>query len=196
MDPADVAAYERIRARISDGVPVAELSGARCEGCRTDLPTGFVQRVRREPAPLPCPSCGRLLHGAGRDAARRRLTDSRIRLEDAIVGAHRHGLMHLLRTDDRLSARGPNPGTSMDIRTALVTYLSIVGTRPRDVVIDTAYATVIAASDPSRRVWEDRRSFMETLLPELRSLYRRYEATLADPAPRNGFSRSHAGGRT
>ena len=62
MDPADVAAYERIRARISDGVPVAELSGARCEGCRTDLPTGFVQRVRREPAPLPCPSCGRLLH--------------------------------------------------------------------------------------------------------------------------------------
>jgi hypothetical protein len=138
-------------------------------------------------------------HGArpvSRDAARRRLTDSRIRLEDAIVGAHRHGLMHLLRTDDRLNARGPNPGTSMDVRTALVTYLSIVGTRPRDVVIDTAYATVIAASDPSRRVWEDRRSFMETLLPELRSLYRRYEATLADPAPRNGFSRSHAGGGT
>ncbi len=138
-------------------------------------------------------------HGArpvSRDAARRRLTDSRIRLEDAIVGAHRHGLMHLLRTDDRLNARGPNPGTSMDVRTALVTYLSIVGTRPRDVVIDTAYATVIAASDPSRRVWEDRRSFMETLLPELRSLYRRYEATLADPAPRNGFSRSHAEGGT
>jgi predicted nucleic acid-binding Zn-ribbon protein len=62
MDPADVAAYERIRARIADGVPVAELSGARCEGCRTDLPSGFVQRVRREPAPLTCPSCGRLLH--------------------------------------------------------------------------------------------------------------------------------------
>jgi predicted nucleic acid-binding Zn-ribbon protein len=62
MDPADVAAYERIRSRMSDGVPVAELSGARCEGCRTDLPSGFVQRVRREAAPLPCPSCGRLLH--------------------------------------------------------------------------------------------------------------------------------------
>ncbi|MBU6286927.1 MAG: hypothetical protein KGS10_02060 [Chloroflexi bacterium] len=62
MHPADVAAYERIRARTSDGVPVAELSGARCEGCRTDLPSGFVQRVRREEAPLPCPSCGRLLH--------------------------------------------------------------------------------------------------------------------------------------
>ena len=62
MDPADVATYERIRSRIGDGVPVAELSGSRCEGCRTDLPTGFVQRVRREPAPLPCPSCGRLLH--------------------------------------------------------------------------------------------------------------------------------------
>ena len=62
MDPTDVAAYDRIRARIGDGVPVAELSGARCEGCRTDLPSGFVQRVRREAAPLSCPSCGRLLH--------------------------------------------------------------------------------------------------------------------------------------
>jgi predicted nucleic acid-binding Zn-ribbon protein len=64
MDPDDVAAYNRIRARIGDGVPVAELSGARCEGCRTDLPSGFVQRVRREAAPLPCPSCGRLLHAS------------------------------------------------------------------------------------------------------------------------------------
>ncbi len=62
MDPADLAAFERIRARVADGVPVAELSGARCEGCRTDLPTAFAQRVRREVAPQACPSCSRLLH--------------------------------------------------------------------------------------------------------------------------------------
>lgn len=62
MDPVDIGSYERVRARVADGVPVAELQGARCDGCRTDLPSAYVQRVRREPAPLPCPSCGRLLH--------------------------------------------------------------------------------------------------------------------------------------
>ena len=128
-----------------------------------------------------------------RDAARRRLADSRTRLEDAIVGAHRHGLLHLLRTDASLKARGPHPDTATAVRTALVTYLSIVGTRPRDVVVETTHATVIASSDPSGIPWDDRRSFVETLLPELRSLYRRYEATLAGWASKL-TARGHVGG--
>ena len=61
MPPEDVGAYSRQRVKSSDGVPVSELSGSQCQGCRTDIPSGDAQRARRAEAPFPCPSCGRLL---------------------------------------------------------------------------------------------------------------------------------------
>lgn len=61
MPPEDAGAYSRQRVKSSDGVPVAELSGSQCQGCRTDIPSGDAQRARRAVAPFPCPSCGRLL---------------------------------------------------------------------------------------------------------------------------------------
>ena len=61
MPPEDVEAYNRQRGKSSDGVPVAELTGSQCQGCRTDIPSGDAQRARRSEAPFPCPSCGRLL---------------------------------------------------------------------------------------------------------------------------------------
>ncbi|MCX5986106.1 MAG: C4-type zinc ribbon domain-containing protein [Chloroflexi bacterium] len=61
MPPEDAGAYSRQRVKSPDGVPVAELSGSQCQGCRTDIPSGDAQRARRAAAPFPCPSCGRLL---------------------------------------------------------------------------------------------------------------------------------------
>jgi hypothetical protein len=99
-----------------------------------------------------------------RDAARRRLTDSRVRLEDTIVGAHRHHLLHLT------TVHGARLGVGD--RTALVAYLSMVGKRPRNVVIEAAYATATASTDPDRLPWSDRKSFVTTLCAEVRALFR------------------------
>jgi uncharacterized protein len=59
---ADVAQYERLRARMPDGVAVAELVQGRCEGCRTTLPSAEVQRARRADDLVFCSACGRILH--------------------------------------------------------------------------------------------------------------------------------------
>jgi len=59
---ADAALYERLRARMPDGVAVAPVIQGRCEGCRTSLPSAEVQHARRAEELVQCSRCGRILH--------------------------------------------------------------------------------------------------------------------------------------
>jgi DNA-directed RNA polymerase specialized sigma24 family protein len=148
-----------------------------------------------------------------RDAARRRLTDARIRLEDAIVGAHRFALLDLVRglpdassysnsgegnsglTDqskpttanslaghgsERVHAAPPDGAISLPMRTALVAYLSMVGRRPRTVVVAATYATVLAATPAGQLPWRDRRDFVGSIVTELRALFVLHQAHLGE----------------
>ena len=125
-----------------------------------------------------------------RDAARRRLTDARIRLEDAIVGTHRHALLHALRdgaeapsSPHERAARSPQATSTNGgaLRTALLAYLSLVGRRPREVVIDTVHATLIASTPPDGLPWPDRASLAGDLKAGLRALFVRHEAWSGAP---------------
>ena len=61
--PEDLLAlYTPLRSRMG-GIAVARLSGARCEGCRMEIPSAQLEEVRRAPAdaPVHCPECTRLL---------------------------------------------------------------------------------------------------------------------------------------
>jgi predicted nucleic acid-binding Zn-ribbon protein len=62
LPPADAALYERLRARMPDGVAVAPVIQGRCEGCRTALPSAEVQHARRAEDLVQCSRCGRILH--------------------------------------------------------------------------------------------------------------------------------------
>ena len=58
----DGAQYDRLRARMPDGVAVAPVIQGRCEGCRTALPSAEVQQARRAEELVFCSRCGRILH--------------------------------------------------------------------------------------------------------------------------------------
>jgi uncharacterized protein len=58
----DRAQYDRLRARMPDGVAVAPVIQGRCEGCRTALPSAEVQQARRAEDLVLCSRCGRILH--------------------------------------------------------------------------------------------------------------------------------------
>lgn len=60
--PGDLAQYDRLRARMPDGVAVAPIIQGRCEGCRTSLPSSEVQQARRATDLVNCSRCGRILH--------------------------------------------------------------------------------------------------------------------------------------
>jgi predicted nucleic acid-binding Zn-ribbon protein len=72
LDPGLVALYERIRVQ-SGGVGAAELRGNRCEGCRLELNSTDLARIRAMPpeAVARCEECGRILvrTGSGRGSA-------------------------------------------------------------------------------------------------------------------------------
>jgi predicted nucleic acid-binding Zn-ribbon protein len=57
-----VERYAKLRTRLG-GIAVARLEGARCMGCRLELPRAELEEVRREPpdALVTCPQCTRLL---------------------------------------------------------------------------------------------------------------------------------------
>ena len=140
----------------------------------------------------------RAVRPVSRDAARRRLSDARVRLEDTIVAAHRHALLDLVaRLPDvpsptpQQSVRGAPPretGASISLvtRTALVTYLSIVGTRPRDAVLEATYATVDQTLGLASTPWRDRREFAAMLLMHVRALFVRHETHLGHAVTRAG----------
>ena len=121
-----------------------------------------------------------------RDAARRRLTDARIRLEDTIVALHRHPLLDLVtHVPDGEEPGGENArvnghsAISLAMRTALVTYLSIVGTRPREVVLEAAHIAVLNAVHPASTPWrKPPREFTGALLAHVRALFVRHQAQL------------------
>lgn len=58
--------YDRLRARL-EGVAVARLTGARCDGCHLSLPAVELDRIRHEAAGTLefCEQCGRILVIAG-----------------------------------------------------------------------------------------------------------------------------------
>ena len=56
------AQYDRLRARMPDGMAVAPVIQGRCEGCRTTLPSAEVQQARRAEELVYCSRCGRILH--------------------------------------------------------------------------------------------------------------------------------------
>ena len=58
----DRAQYDRLRARMPDGMAVAPIIQGRCEGCRTTLPSAEVQQARRAEELVYCSRCGRILH--------------------------------------------------------------------------------------------------------------------------------------
>jgi uncharacterized protein len=58
----DRAQYDRLRARMPDGMAVAPIIQGRCEGCRTALPSAEVQQARRAEELVFCSRCGRILH--------------------------------------------------------------------------------------------------------------------------------------
>jgi uncharacterized protein len=58
----DRAQYDRLRARMPDGMAVAPVIQGRCEGCRTTLPSAEVQQARRAEELVYCSRCGRILH--------------------------------------------------------------------------------------------------------------------------------------
>lgn len=64
LPPELMAGYERIRAKLG-GVGAARLEGDRCTGCHLSLPSGEVERLRREPpdAVAYCDNCTRILVG-------------------------------------------------------------------------------------------------------------------------------------
>ena len=109
-----------------------------------------------------------------RDAARRRLTDARIRLEDAIVGQHREVLLGTLQ-------HIPTHELGHQLRSALLAYLTMVGTRPREVVMDTALQTLRATVDPNGLTWPDRPTLASAVGAGLRQLYARHQALLGEP---------------
>lgn len=57
-----LAVYTPLRARMG-GIAVARLTGARCEGCRMEIPSAQLEEVRRAPADaaVHCPECTRIL---------------------------------------------------------------------------------------------------------------------------------------
>ena len=127
----------------------------------------------------------RSVRPVSRDAARRRLTDARIRLEDTIVALHRHPLLDLVtHVPDGEEPGGENArvnghsAISLAMRTALVTYLSIVGTRPREVVLEAAHAAVLNAVHPASTPWRYPRDFVGALLAHVRALFVRHQAHL------------------
>ena len=109
-----------------------------------------------------------------RDAARRRLTDARIRFEDAIVGQHREVLLGTLR-------QMTTQETGYHLRSALLAYLAIVGTRPREVVVDATFQTLRATVDPSGRAWPNRPALVSAVATGLRQLYDRHQANWGEP---------------
>lgn len=62
LPPDLLARYETIRSKLG-GVGAARLDGNRCLGCHLSLPTGEVERLRKEPpdAVLLCENCQRIL---------------------------------------------------------------------------------------------------------------------------------------
>lgn len=109
-----------------------------------------------------------------RDAARRRLTDARIRLEDAIVGQHREVLLGTLQ-------HIPTHELGHQLRSALLAYLTMVGTRPREVVMDTALQTLRATVDPNGLTCPDRPTLASAVAAGLRQLYARHQALWGEP---------------
>ena len=109
-----------------------------------------------------------------RDAARRRLTDARMRLEDAIVGQHREVLLGTLQ-------HIPTHELGHQLRSALLAYLTMVGTRPREVVMDTALQTLRATVDPNGLTWPDRPTLASAVAAGLRQLYARHQALWGEP---------------
>ena len=109
-----------------------------------------------------------------RDAARRRLTDARIRLEDAIVGQHREVLLGTLQ-------HIPTHELGHQLRSALLAYLTMVGTRPREVVMDNALQTIRATVDPDGLTWPDRPTLASAVGAGLRQLYARHQALWGEP---------------
>jgi len=109
-----------------------------------------------------------------RDAARRRLTDARIRLEDAIVGQHREVLLGTLQ-------HIPTHELGHQLRSALLAYLTMVGTRPREVVMDTALRTLRATVDPNGLTWPNRPTLASAVAAGLRQLYARHQALWGEP---------------
>ena len=109
-----------------------------------------------------------------RDAARRRLTDARIRFEDAIVGQHREVLLGTLR-------QMTTQETGYHLRSALLAYLAMVGTRPRAVVVDAMFQTLRATVDPSGRAWPNRPALVSAVATGLRQLYDRHQAIWGEP---------------
>ena len=109
-----------------------------------------------------------------RDAAQRRLTDARIRLEDAIAGQHRQALLGTLQhvnTQD----------SGYHLRSALLAYLAMVRTRRREVVVDTMFQTLRATVDPNGRAWPNRSDLVSAVATGLRDLYDRHQALWGAP---------------
>ena len=109
-----------------------------------------------------------------RYAARRRLTDARIRLEDAIVGQHRQVLLGTLQ---QMTAQE----IGYHLRSALLAYLGMVGTRPREVVVDATFQTLRATVDPFGRAWPNRPALVSAVATGLRQLYDRHQALWGGP---------------
>lgn len=66
--PSDVAArYEALR-EAKHGIAVGILEGALCSACRTQIPAGQVQAIRRGPEIAECPNCKRMLIVRGEGA--------------------------------------------------------------------------------------------------------------------------------
>ena len=61
LPPQELALYEQVRSRNSQGKAAARVFNDTCESCRVGLPRRLVQELRAAAQPLRCPNCGLIL---------------------------------------------------------------------------------------------------------------------------------------
>jgi predicted nucleic acid-binding Zn-ribbon protein len=62
LSPQSLALYDRLRARMPNGIAVAPVAQNRCEGCGTTIPSAEIQHARNSEALSQCSACGRIMH--------------------------------------------------------------------------------------------------------------------------------------